>query len=85
MGATYTETILADNVTITCRRVRIAGSLDWIIRLETQVLDASGQVIKYVDVDVSTLFSPAALANFKTTLTNGVTQLAINRGINPGA
>lgn len=83
-GVTYTETVLSDRVVITCTRVRVGGSLDWVIMLETQVLDASGNVIKNVNVDVATLFGVTPLANFKTTLSTGVAQLATNRGINPG-
>lgn len=83
-GATYTETTVADNVTVTCARFRVNPStLDWKVTLQCQIVAANGDVIKIIDVDMATLISGGALTTFKGNLTAGLAALATNRGISP--
>lgn len=83
-GATYTEISVADNVEVVCTRFRVNPStLDWIVKLRCNVVTATGEVIKSVDVDMSTLVSGGALTTFKNSLNTGLAALATNRGINP--
>jgi hypothetical protein len=83
-AVTYTETTLADNVTINCQRVRTGPStLDWNVRLQCQVVAVNGDMLKSVDVDVATLVSGPALTTFKNSLTAALGALATSRGISP--
>jgi len=83
-AATYTEFSVADNVTVTCLRFRVNPStLDWKVQLQCQVVASNGDVVKTVDVDVSTLFSVGAMNTFKGTLNTALSTLATNRSISP--
>lgn len=85
-GATYTEITVADSVEVQCIRFRVNPStLDWTVRLRCNVVAANGDVIKSVDVDMSTLVSGGALTTFKNSLNTGLAALATNRGITPNA
>jgi hypothetical protein len=46
-------------------------------------VSATGDVLKSVDVPLSTLISAGALTTFKNSLNTGVAALATNRSINP--
>jgi len=83
-AASYTETALSDNVTVVCNRFRTGSgpsTFDWNVTLIASVVDASGNVIQRINVDVSTLFSAGAMTTFKGTLTTGVSTAATNRSI----
>lgn len=81
-AASYTELTCADNVTVTSTRVRInQTTLDWQVRLQAQIVTATGEVIKVIDVDAATLFSGAQMTTFKGMLNTGLGILATNRSI----
>lgn len=81
-AASYTETSIADNVTVTSTRVRTGPStLDWQVRLQCSVVAANGDVIKSIDVDAATLFSGGQMTTFKGMLNTGLGILATNRSV----
>lgn len=78
----YTETSCSDNVVVHCTRVRVNPStLDWQVRIQAQIIDANGDVVKSVDFDAATLLSPAQMTTFKNMLNTGIGILATNRSI----